>query len=127
MRFFFGALIFLTLSGCGASLGDRIDSKNLHVYYMDGVSAQEAVNFATYWRDNGFVGEKKQTIQLIKNEYGELLVKLIEDKKFELQGLSLDEQAMLSKLSRTLEKEVFSDTKVRVVPCDNTFRPLVKQ
>ncbi|MDX1445105.1 hypothetical protein [Lishizhenia sp.] len=127
MRFFFGALIFLTLSGCGASLGDRIDSKNLHVYYMDGVSAQEAVNFATYWRDNGFVGEKKQTIQLIKNEYGELLVKLIEDKKYELQGLSLDEQAMLSKLSRTLEKEVFSDTKVRVVPCDNTFRPLVKQ
>ncbi|SFT43003.1 hypothetical protein SAMN05216474_0520 [Lishizhenia tianjinensis] len=127
MRLFFVALLFLTLSACGASLGDRIDSKNLHVYYMDGVSAQEAVDFATYWRDNGFVGDQKQTIQLIRNEYKELIVKLIEDKKFEQSRLSLDEQAMLSKLARTLEKEVFTATKVRVVPCDNTFRPLVKQ
>lgn len=127
MRIFFGALIFLTLSGCGASLGDRIDSKNLHVYYMDGVSAQEAIDFATYWRDEGFVGDQKQTIQLIKNEYGELLVKLIEKKEYELLNLSLEEQASLSKLARTLEKEVFTATKVRIVPCDNTFRPLIKQ
>lgn len=123
----FGIVLSLTLSACGASLGDRVDSANLHVYYMDGVKPQEAVAFAKYWKNNGFIGDDFQTIQLVKNEYGEIWVKLIEKEAFANETLNLDEKVLLSKLSRTLEQEVFSNTKVRVIPCDNTFRPLVKQ
>lgn len=119
--------LLLTLSACGASLGDRVDSENLSVYYLENISKEEAVSFAKFWRDNGFVGDKKQTIQLTQDDYKVILVKVIENEAYTMRDLSIDEQSLLSELSRTLERKVFKKKRARVVVCDNTFRPLVKE
>lgn len=125
-KLIFGVFL-LTLSACGASMGDRVDANNLSVYYLENISKEVAVNFTKYWRDNGFVGNKKQTIQLSKNDNNIILVKIIENEAFNSRDLSIEEQSMLSKLSRTLEEKVFNKNRARIVVCDNTFRPLVKE
>jgi hypothetical protein len=117
-------VIFL-LYGCGIPMGNRIDSKNLQVYYLEGVSKEKATAFARYWIDNGFVGERKQVIQLEK-ENEVYTVKLIERSMYHDQPLSIDEQAKLQELKRNLEVEVF-DTRTNIMITDNTFRPIERK
>jgi hypothetical protein len=106
-------------------MGNRIDANNLQVYYLEGVSKETAIEFATYWKNNDFVGDRKQVIQLDKDEDGYLL-KLIERAIYHEETLEIDEQAKLQELERSLEDEVF-DENVTIVITDNTFRPIERK
>lgn len=119
------SLCLSLLFGCGIPMGNRIDANNLQVYYLEGVSKATAIDFATYWRNNDFVGDRKQVIQLDKDENGYLL-KLIEREIYHEETLEIDEQAKLQELERTLEDEVFDDN-VAIVITDNTFRPIERK
>lgn len=125
MRSFLYLFLFLTLVSCGMNMGDRIDAENLSVYYTEGVSKNQAINFTKFWRSNGFVGEKPQTIQLEKDKADWILVKVIENKSFENQKLTIQEMALLNDLERQLSSEIFQ-TRVEIIITDNTFRPLDK-
>lgn len=103
-------------------MGNRIDAKNLQVYYLEGVPKEKALDFTKYWKDNGFVGDRKQVIQLDRTKETYTL-KLIERAMYHTDPLSIDAQSKLQELEHTLEDEVFNE-KVTIIITDNTFRPI---
>ena len=123
MRIIIFFLLLSILFSCGMPMGNRIDSKNLRVYYQDGVAQKKAIAFATYWRDNGFVGDNEQVIQLDREENGVLVVKLIEEEIYHDKGLSIIELSLIQQLERDLKADVF-DEEVTIIITDNTFRPI---
>lgn len=120
-----GILLFLAFVSCGVNMGDRIDTESLSVYFLPGVEKDQAVAFAEYWRDNGFLGENKQVIQLEK-EKDVILIKLIENENFHNEPISITEEAMLQDLERYLKRNIFQ-REVEIVITDNTFRPILKR
>lgn len=118
-------LIALFFQGCGISMGDRIDNGNLSVYFLEGVNKDKAINFAKYWKNNGFVGEKKQIIQLEREEQT-IVVKLIEREMYHSDPFTINEEALLQELERELKKEIFHE-EVEIMITDNTFRPILKR
>lgn len=123
MRIFIFLVLSIVFFSCGMPMGNRVDSKNLKVYYQDGVNKEKAIAFATYWRDNGFVGEKEQVIQLDRDENGLLLVKLIEEEIYHENSLSIIETSLIQQLERDLKAEIFEE-EILIVITDNTFRPI---
>lgn len=118
-------LALLTLIACQPKMGNRVDTGNLSVFFLQGVDKEKAIAFAEYWRDNGFVGERKQTIQLDRD--GEvILVKLIENERFHEELINISEEAMLQQIERDLKRNVFQQ-EVEIVITDNTLRPLLKR
>ena len=118
-------LALLTLIACQPKMGSRVDTSNLSVFFLQGVDKEKAIAFAEYWRDNGFVGERKQTIQLDRD--GEvILVKLIENERFHEELINISEEAMLQQIERDLKRNVFQQ-EVEIIITDNTLRPLLKR
>jgi hypothetical protein len=114
------------ISSCGQSMGDRVDIDNLKVYYLPSVPKTDAIAFAKFWKENGFLGQDEQFIQLSITEKGMVHVKLIEKEKYHDQYLSVEEQALLSQLERMLEKEVFQK-RVVILITDNTYAEIERQ
>ncbi|PWH86919.1 hypothetical protein DIT68_01270 [Brumimicrobium oceani] len=106
-------------------MGDRIDNGNLSVYFLEGINKEKAINFAKYWKNNGFVGERQQVIQLEK-ENKRVVVKLIERELYHNDPITINEEAMLQELERTLKTEIFHQD-VEIMITDNTFRPIIKR
>ncbi len=119
-------LLFLPLliMGCGVNMGKQIDHGNLTVFFLEGVSTEKAIEFVKYWDKHGFIGDRKQTIQL-ESKDGVILVNIIERKMYQDDGLTITEEAMLQQLGRDLEKAVFHK-ETAIVITDNTFRPIIK-
>lgn len=124
-RILFITLILAVLVGCGIPMGNRIDAKNLQVYYLENVAKSTAITFAEFWIENGFVGERKQVIQLDKNKEG-YSVKLIERSKYNQESLSIIERSQLQELEYTLEEQVFG-ANASIIITDNTFRPIERK
>lgn len=118
-------LLFFWVFSCGMPMGNRIDAKNLKVYYLEGVTKTEAVEFTKYWRDNGYIGEKEQTIQLDRDNNGIILIKLIENETYQDESITINELSLLHELQRNLEKFVFKE-EVSILITDNRFMPLEK-
>ena len=118
-------LVASLFQGCGISMGNRIDNGNLSVYFLEGVDKEKAIKFSKFWRDNGFLGEKKQIIQL-EREKKAIVIKLIEREIYHTDIFTIIEEAMLQDLERNLEKEIFHEN-VEIMITDNTFRPILKR
>ncbi|WP_146194087.1 hypothetical protein [Brumimicrobium oceani] len=118
-------LLAVLFHSCGISMGDRIDNGNLSVYFLEGINKEKAINFAKYWKNNGFVGERQQVIQLEK-ENKRVVVKLIERELYHNDPITINEEAMLQELERTLKTEIFHQD-VEIMITDNTFRPIIKR
>lgn len=113
------------LLGCGIPMGNRVDANNLQVYYLENVSKSKAIAFAEFWKSNGFVGDRKQVIQLDKDDKG-YSVKIIERSDYHEENLNIEEQSQLQELEYTLEEEVFDDN-ATIIITDNTFRPIERK
>jgi len=121
-RIFNCILLGSIFTACGVSMGDRIDTENLQVYYLDNVTKDEAIAFTQFWKKNQLIGSEKQTIQLDRVE-DIFTVKLIEKKAFHEKALSVPEQASLYELRRMIEEQVVKGA-VEIQITDNTFRPI---
>ena len=106
-------------------MGDRIDNGNLSVFFLKGVNTDEAIAFAKYWEAHGYVGDRKQVIQL-ENKDGVIHVNLIEREMYQDDGLTITEEALLQDLGRDLNTNVFHK-ETTIVITDNTFRPIIKE
>ncbi|HLV41897.1 MAG TPA: hypothetical protein VKY37_06445 [Brumimicrobium sp.] len=113
------------LLSCGISMGDRIDNGNLSVYFLEGIPKEKAISFARYWRNNGFVGERKQIIQL-ESDKDVVIVKIIEREMYHEDLLNITEEALIQQLERDLKTKVF-DLDTEILITDNTFRPILKR
>lgn len=125
MRILFITIFISVLLGCGIPMGNRIDADNLQVYYLENVSKTKAIAFAEYWKANGFVGDRKQVIQLDKNDNG-YSIKLIERSDYHKQHLSIEDQSQMQELEYNLEEEVFNGN-ATIIITDNTFRPIERK
>nr|WP_299205875.1 hypothetical protein [uncultured Brumimicrobium sp.] len=119
------SLLSFLLVGCGISMGTRIDNGNLSVFFLEAVPKDKAIAFAKYWKNEGFVGEEKQVIQLDKID-GVIVVKLIEREMYHKNLLSITEEAMIQQLERDLKRDVFG-LETQIMITDNTFRPILKR
>jgi hypothetical protein len=117
-------LIGLLLS-CGMPMGDTVKTadEKVTVFYLEKVPKQKAVKFLRYWKNNGFIGEEPQVIQLDLMNDDVIAVKLIEKSMYHEKSLSIHEQSLLQELERNLETEVFNQ-EVSIIITDNTFRPI---
>lgn len=118
-------LVTFIFQACGISMGDRIDNGNLSVYFLEGVNREKAISFARYWKNKGFIGDKKQVIQL-ERENNAITVKLIERELYHNDAFTIQEEALLQDLERNLKKDVFLE-EVNILITDNTFRPILKR
>ena len=123
-HFLLVAFFMVFLFSCGESLGNRIDSRNLSVYYLNNVDKATAIEFAKYWRDNNYVGNETQFIQLDKKD-NIYYIRLIEKEEYHQKPLSIEDQAKINELERTLAKSIFNK-RVVIEITDNTFRPIDK-
>lgn len=124
-NYFIGFIAMLFLSSCGINMGTRIDNENLSVFFLEGVNKEKAIAFTEYWKNHGFVGERKQVIQLEK-ENNVILIKLIERKEYQNDDLTITEESMIQQLERDLTRNIF-EQETRIVITDNTFRPILKR
>ena len=106
-------------------MGDRIDNGNLSVYFLEEIPKEKAIVFARYWRDEGFVGDRKQVVQLVEDK-GVVVVKIIEREMYHEDLLTITEEAMVQQLERDLKDKVFNQ-EVAILITDNTFRPILKR
>lgn len=106
-------------------MGDTVKTQDekLTVFYLEKVPKDKAIKFLKYWKNNGFIGEEPQIIQLDVLEDGAIAVKLIEKSTYQQKSLSIHEQSLLQELERNLEEEVF-EQEVTIIITDNTFRPI---
>lgn len=123
MTYILGLLVFLF--SCGMPMGNTVktEDEKLTVFYLEKVPKDKAIKFLKYWKNNGFIGEEPQIIQLDVTEDGTIAVKLIEKSTYHQKSLTIHEQSLLQELERNLEKEVF-EQEVTIIITDNTFRPI---
>jgi hypothetical protein len=101
-------------------MGNRVDIDELKVFYLEPFEKNEAIKFAKFWRDNGYLGNAPQFIQLSISENEIVQVKIIEKEAYHNEFLTIEEQALLSDLERLLEKNVFQK-RTTIIITDNTF------
>lgn len=106
-------------------MGDTVktEDEKLTVFYLEKVPKDKAIKFLKYWKNNGFIGEDPQVIQLDVLEDGAIAVKLIEKSIYLQESLTIHEQSLLQELERNLENKVF-EQEITIIITDNTFRPI---
>lgn len=105
-------------------MGDIVKTNNLDVYYINGISKENAVKFTQFWKRNGFIGDDKQTIQLEMLDNNIVHVNLIEKKFYQNKPLNLEEQISITRIQKMITDSVFNKNWVTIVITDNTFKPL---
>lgn len=117
-------LTFLTLVGssCNQNYGNKLESEELDIYYADAKYENLAKSIGHYWKQNDFLGEKKQFIRLATE--GELTVlQLVISNKADLQNLSFDERRLLLDLQDSL-RSLPNAENLELVISDNNFNTL---
>ena len=122
-RFFFGIVILLVFSACSAGYGNKLEGKNLNVYFVDRSDEALAQHLGKFWKENDLVGQAEQNIRLV-NRKGIYDVQLIAAEHENEQDLVFIEMKLLIQLRQQLDTTVFKDEKgCRIVVCDGSFKP----
>jgi hypothetical protein len=114
--------LLLFLSGCGTNYGNKLESKELDIYFVDHKHEEQAKKIALYWKTNNLLGDTKQYLQLDKQK-DVFLLKIIPTQKFEMEKFSFDERALLKGLQDSLEKLV-APNRLEIVIAKNNFESL---
>lgn len=122
-RFLFGLYLFSVLSACSAGYGNKLEGKNLNVYFVDQKDEALAQKLGKFWKENQLVGQSEQNIRIV-NRKGFYDVQIIATDQGEGPDLVFIEMKLLIQLRQQLDTTVFKDTKgCRLVICDGRFKP----
>ena len=123
-RFFFGIFLVFFVTACSGGYGNKLEGKNLNVYFVDRTDEALAQALGKFWKENKLVGQAEQNIRLV-NRKGVYDVQMIEAEQDELgQDLVFIEMKLLIQLRQKLDSTVFKDEKgCRIVVCDGSFKP----
>lgn len=115
-------LVFLVFTSCGANYGNKLESDELDVFYKQVENEELARKIALYWKENDFLGAKKQYLQL--DEQNEvLLLKIISTEKFNPDTFTFDERAKLRELQDSLQPLV-KPKRLEIVIAKNNFETI---
>jgi hypothetical protein len=122
-RFFFGIVIVSVFTSCSGGYGNKLEGKNLNVYFVDRSDEALAQDLGKFWKENDLVGQAEQNIRLV-NRKGVYDVQLIATDPGKGQDLVFIEMKRLIQLRQQLDSTVFKNEKgCRIVVCDGSFKP----
>ena len=109
-RFFFGIFLVFFITACSGGYGNKLEGKNLNIYFVDREDEVLAQRLGKFWEKNNLVGQSEQNIRLV-NHKGIYDVQLIATDQGEGQDLVFIEMKLLIQLRQQLDSTVFKDEK----------------
>ena len=97
--------LLLFAVSCGNDYGNKLESDEIDVFYINPEHEELARNIANYWKENDLLGSKKQSVQL-DEENDVLVLKIIPTEKYDPSSFSFDERALLKQLQDSLQSRV---------------------
>lgn len=120
-------LIVLVLSTCACSsgFGNKLKSEKLDVYYDDSNLAALADSLGSYWTKNDLIGDRKQSIKLVKSG-AKYQVLIIQSNEFKSEKLEPTEIALLENLKSELQSTIFNNKSTSIVICNDEFESIIE-
>ena len=122
-RFFYGIFLFFFITACSGGYGNKLEGKNLNIYFVDREDEALAQRLGKFWEKNNLVGQSEQNIRIV-NRKGLYDVQLISTDPGGGEDMVFIEMKLLIQLRQQLDTTVFKDEKgCRIVICDGSFKP----
>lgn len=119
---FFLASLLLISTACNQNYGNKLESDELDIYYVQATDESLAKNIGLFWKTNQLLGDKKQYLRLNRTEKM-LTLQLVVSAKEYASGLSFDERKLLLDLQDSL-RELPNAKSLEIELCDNNFTSL---
>jgi len=101
-----------------------VEGDKLTVYFPNPDDQNVAALLARFWKDHGLLTGDKQDVQLLSNN-GDYQILLIAARKDKMESMPIDEQILLSKLQKDIQKELGDDDVFfEIVICNKQFEPI---
>lgn len=119
---YLGFLFLILLQGCNSGFGNKMTNGEIDIYYSDKKLADIADSLGMFWKKNGLVGTRKQSLKISEGEKFYQLY-LIQTKGID-NSLTLDDQLLLEELKYQLDSAVFKTKPVQLISCNEKFEPI---
>jgi hypothetical protein len=116
-------LIFTLNFACSEDLGNRIEAKNLTVFFEDKSDFETAKKVAYFWKECDLIGSKHQYIRL-RNSNNTLFVDLIVSDKNKINQLKIEEIKLLLALQNEIDSIIPENLNSAIVICKANFDPI---
>lgn len=116
-----GAL--LVFCSCRQDFGNRLESKELTVFYTRTQDEPLARQVGEFWKRNNFLGQRHQYIQL-DHSSNRFELKLIANQPDELKNMSYNERKLLMDLQQTLKDSLFRSHNFSLILANANFETL---
>lgn len=122
-RFFLFSLLLILFFACEENKGNRIEGEKIILFFDDKANFGTAKRIAEFWKENDFLGEKRQYLKLSK--YGDVFyLSLIAEDKKSVHALSFYERKLLLELQKQIDSLLPKNHYSNIVLCDSNFEPL---
>lgn len=114
----------ISLLSCSKGYGDKVEDKNVVVYFLDNSHKELAQKTLNFWIKEGLNGDKTQYIRLLKFDKKTIDLQLIASKNKDPKSMTFEEIKLFLELKTKLDSIVFKPRTCRIVICDGSFNPL---
>jgi len=116
--------VIVTLFSCSKGYGDKVEDKNVVVYFLDKSHKEMAQKTLNFWIKEGLNGDKTQHLRLLKFDKKTIDLQLIASKDKDPKSMSFEEIKLFLELKAKLDSTVFNPKTCRIVICDASFNPV---
>ncbi len=114
----------ISLLSCSKGYGNKVEDKNVVVYFLDNSHKELAQKTLNFWIKEGLNGDKTQHIRLLKFDKKTIDLQLIASKNKDPKSMTFEEIKLFLELKTKLDSIVFKPRACRIVICDGSFNPL---
>lgn len=116
--------VIVTFFSCSKGYGDKVEDKNVVVYYLDKSHQELAQKTLVFWIKEDLNGDKTQYLRILKFDKQTIDLQIIASKNKDSKSLTFDEIKLFFELKAKLDSAVFKPKTCRIVVCDGSFNPL---
>jgi hypothetical protein len=116
--------VIVTLFSCSKGYGDKVEDKNVVVYFLDKSHKEMAQKTLNFWINEGLDGDKIQHLRLLKFDKKTIDLQLIASKNKDPKAMTFEEIKLFLELKAKLDSVVFKPQTCRIVICDASFNPI---
>jgi hypothetical protein len=116
--------VIVSLFSCSKGYGDKVEDKNVVVYFLDKSHKEMAQKTLDFWIKEGLNGDKTQHLRLLKFDKKTIDLQLIASKNKDPKSMTFEEIKLFLELKAKLDSTVFKPKTCRIVICDASFNPV---
>jgi hypothetical protein len=116
--------VLISLFSCSKGYGDKVEDKNVVVYYLDKSHQELAQKTLDFWIKEDLNGDKTQYLRILKFDKQTIDLQIIASKNKDSKSLTFDEIKLFFELKAKLDSVIFKPKTCRIVVCDGSFNPL---